>query len=334
MPLRIQPWLASLLLVVTALMGSACGDDNEPMPPANKPPSLTGPTVSDAQAAPGDVLTLTLAATDPEGDTLSYAWAQAPASPAGTFSSTTVASPTWTAPATGGTFTLQVTVSDGKGGSVQGSVDVNVQQQQQQNRPPTVAATITAPASLLAGTTGTFSITASDADGDALTYAWEQTSPATQGTWVGARTGSSAQWYSPAVGTQTTFTVSVSVTDGQSAPVVRTVTVPVTVPRYTADIQPVWTSTPCTGCHGASGGLSLAAASSYSNLVNVNANNAACNTLKRVTPGAPDDSVLVRKLEGTACGNRMPRNNATYFDNNPGLIVRVRSWILAGAAND
>ena len=30
----------------------------------------------------------------------------------------------------------------------------------------------------------------------------------------------------------------------------------------------------------------------------------------------------------------MPRNNPTYFDSRPGLLIRVRSWILAGAAND
>ena len=30
----------------------------------------------------------------------------------------------------------------------------------------------------------------------------------------------------------------------------------------------------------------------------------------------------------------MPQNNPTYFDSNPGLIIRVRSWILAGAADN
>jgi hypothetical protein len=315
-------------------MGAACGDETEPAPAINTPPALTGPTVAVTQASPGEAVTLTLEASDPDGDTLTYAWTQTPASPEGTFSSTTVASPTWTAPTVTGTqqFTLSVTVTDGKGGDVQGSVNVGVSGPPA-NQPPTVAATITAPSSLLAGATGDFSITASDPDGDTLTYTWEQQAPATQGTWVGDRTGSSAQWYSPVVGTQTSFTLNVSVTDGKSDPVVRTVTVPVTVPRYAADLQPVWNNV-CTSCHGSGGGLSLAAASSHSNLVDVTARAAACNTLSRVKPGAPDDSVLVRKLEGTMCGNRMPRNNPTYFSANPGLLVRVRSWILAGAAND
>ena len=54
----------------------------------------------------------------------------------------------------------------------------------------------------------------------------------------------------------------------------------------------------------------------------------------RVAPGAPDQSELIRKMTGTTCGDRMPRAEPTYFDANPGLVVRVRSWILAGALND
>jgi hypothetical protein len=30
----------------------------------------------------------------------------------------------------------------------------------------------------------------------------------------------------------------------------------------------------------------------------------------------------------------MPQNDQTYFANNPGLITRIRSWILAGALNN
>nr|WP_246357776.1 Ig-like domain-containing protein [Pyxidicoccus fallax] len=201
------------------------------------------------------------------------------------------------------------------------------------NRPPIVAATLDGPDSLLAGATGTFSITASDPDGDTLTYAWTQQAPSAKGTWVGSRTGSSAQWYSPAIGTRTSFTLKVSVTDGRSAPVVRSVTIPVTVPRYGTDIQPVWRDAGCTRCHPRSGGLNLSA-SSYTSLVGARANVAECNTLSRVSASKPGDSVLVRKLEGTACGSRMPRNNPTYFDQHPDLLVRVRSWVLAGALDD
>lgn len=201
------------------------------------------------------------------------------------------------------------------------------------NQPPTVSDTLSAPASLVAGTTGTFSVTADDPDGDTLTYTWKQVDPSPQGTWVGGTTGASAQWYSPAVATQTAFTFHVSVTDGVNPPVVRTVTLPVSVPRYAADVQTVWNSSQCTNCHGKAGNLNLAADTSHASLVN-NAARACGGTLPRVTPGDPEQSALIRKMEGTACGDRMPTGKPEYFDQHPGLNVLVRSWILAGAAND
>ncbi|HVG58671.1 MAG TPA: tandem-95 repeat protein [Hyalangium sp.] len=300
----------------------------------NSPPTIdSGPSASSTTVDEQQSITLSVTASDANGDSLTYAWTQtAPASPVGTFSSASVANPTWTAPnvTANGTYTLRVTISDGQGGSVQGSINITVQKV---NQPPVVSANITGPSTLVAGNTGTFSITASDPDGDTLTYAWSQTDPATpQGTFVGSTTGSSAQWYSPALGTQTSFTLSVSVTDGQSTPVVRTITLPVTVPRYAADIQTIWDGFPCTSCHGSSGNLSLGA-SSYTNLVNA-PSFGACVPGTRVIPGDPDASVLMRKISGTACGDRMPQSDPAYFDRNPGLLIRIRSWILAGAAND
>jgi hypothetical protein len=303
-----------------------------PIPPNHAPTITAGPSASASTVPEQQSVDLSVTAADEDNDTLSYLWSQvSPASPQGAFSSTSAANPTWTAPDVNANtvYTLRVTILDGRGGSVQGTVDVTVQKV---NRAPNVG-NISSPTTLRAGDTGSFSVTATDPDGDALTYAWTQTAPATQGTFVGGSTASSAQWYSPSVGAQTSFTLSVSVTDGQGEPVVRTVSVPVTVPRYT-DVQSIWsTSSLCTGCHGSAGGLNLGA-SSYANLVNVNTVNATCNTLKRVTPGDPNNSSLVRKLEGTTCGTRMPSNNPSHFTNNPGQLVRIRSWILAGASND
>lgn len=303
---------------------------------ANTSPTLTaGPSASATTINEQETVNLSVTASDAEGDPLTYAWSQtSPASPVGTFNSTSSATPTWTAPdvTANGTYTLQVTVTDGQGGSVSGTVNITVQKV---NRAPVVGASITGPSTLLAGNTGTFSISASDPDGDTLTYSWTQTDPATQGTFVGSSsTTSSAQWYSPVVASQTSFTLSVSVSDGQSTPVVRTITFPVTVPNYSSDVRGVWTLGGCTSCHGTSGGLDLTPANPAL-LVNVAAN-ASCSPTApaRVVPGDPDNSVLIRKMEGTSCGTRMPRNNTGYFINNPGLVVRVRSWILAGAPAD
>jgi hypothetical protein len=301
----------------------------------NTSPTLTaGPSASATTINEQETVNLSVTASDADGDPLTYAWSQtSPASPRGNFNSPSSATPIWTAPdvTASGTYTLQVTVTDDHGGSVSGTVNITVQKV---NQAPVVGANITGPNTLLAGSTGTFNISASDPDGDTLTYSWTQTDPATQGTFVGSTsTTSSAQWYSPVVGSQTSVTLSVRVSDGQSPPVDRTITFPVTVPNYSSDVRGVWTLGGCTSCHGTSGsgGLNLTPTTPTA-LVNVTAN-ASCSPAApaRVVPGDPDNSVLIRKMEGTSCGSRMPQNNPNYFITNPGLVVRVRSWILAGA---
>ena len=198
------------------------------------------------------------------------------------------------------------------------------------NLPPQVGP-IAGPATLVAGASGTFAVAATDAEGDPLTYAWSVTGAPTPGTWA-TPAASSSGWFSGAIGAAATAQLQVSVSDGVNPPVTQTIAVAVTVPRFT-DVVPIFSAS-CVSCHGNSGGLRLEPANAYAELVGVAASNAACTTLVRVAPGAPDQSELIRKMTGTTCGDRMPRAEPTYFDANPGLVVRVRSWILAGALND
>jgi len=72
---------------------------------------------------------------------------------------------------------------------------------------------------------------------------------------------------------------------------------------YETDIQPIFNAN-CAGCHGANGGLSLAAGASYGNLVDVVSQNYA--PALRVASGDPDASVLYNKVAGTGVfGNQM-----------------------------
>lgn len=201
------------------------------------------------------------------------------------------------------------------------------------NRPPTVSLALSPVGPVLPGQVVTATATATDPDGDTLTFDFDQLSPASPVGGFAILADNKITWTAPELAAATTFEISVTVSDGVNDAVVKTKSIQVAVPTFATDIQPIFTNN-CTGCHGGSGGLFLTAGQAYTNLVNVTGNNGACNTLKRIKPGAPDDSLLVRKISGTACGDRMPRSNPAFFVDNPGLITRIRSWVLAGALNN
>jgi hypothetical protein len=86
----------------------------------------------------------------------------------------------------------------------------------------------------------------------------------------------------------------------------------------------------CTQCHvGAAAplGLRLDEASAYAMLVN--APSAEVSSLNRVTPGDPDNSYLIQKLEGRAAvGGQMPLNQPPLP---AATIAVIRQWIANGA---
>lgn len=93
----------------------------------------------------------------------------------------------------------------------------------------------------------------------------------------------------------------------------------------------------CTQCHSdsgraAAGGLVLLEGRSYQALVGQASRQKAGATL--VVPGDPENSYLVRKLEGAPdiAGVRMPRSNGPFLT--AGQISIIRRWIELGAKND
>ncbi len=86
----------------------------------------------------------------------------------------------------------------------------------------------------------------------------------------------------------------------------------------------------CTACHAggaAPQGLRLDAANSFVMLVGVPSREA--SSVLRVSPGRPDDSYLIQKLEGhAAVGARMPFGGP-YLDD--ATIAIIRQWIANGA---
>ena len=104
------------------------------------------------------------------------------------------------------------------------------------------------------------------------------------------------------------------------------VRVPAPAPSYAAVIQPIWNAA-CTRCHGSDGGLSLSG-DAYDRIVNVASSQN--RNFKRIVPGDPDNSYILRKLEGcntAGCiGGSMPPGSRL---SNPEL-QQIRDWILGG----
>jgi hypothetical protein len=93
----------------------------------------------------------------------------------------------------------------------------------------------------------------------------------------------------------------------------------------------------CSGCHSGptSGnlpsGMNLSSANNSFNAL-VNVASIQVGSLNRVTPGDPDNSYLVQKLEGTAAvGGRMPQGGPFL---NQATIDMLRQWITDDALNN
>ncbi|RBQ11287.1 tandem-95 repeat protein, partial [Pedobacter miscanthi] len=181
--------------------------------PVNDVPVATAPAITTSEDTP---VSSTITASDVDGDVLSYAVTTAPAhgalvmNPDGTYTYTPE-------PNYNGDDTFTVTVSDGKGGTATVTVPVTI-------TPVNDVPVATAPAITTSEDTPVNGIiTASDIDGDALTFA-VTTAPA-HGTMVINPDGTYTYTPEPNYNGNDTFTVTVSDGKGGTA----TVTIPVTV---------------------------------------------------------------------------------------------------------
>lgn len=169
----------------------------------------TAPVISSVVASPGTTqtsgaVTITCTATDADGDTLSYGWSVT----GGTLQSSSGKQVTWTAPDTAGNYTISVLVTDGKGGQASSTVTVSITSPQNANKNPVIGSGPTAnPSTLKTGLQSTISVSASDLDGDTLSYSWSAS--------CGTYTGSGASILFTAPSSASTCTVSVVVSDGK-----------------------------------------------------------------------------------------------------------------------
>ena len=202
----------------------------------NAVPVIDSWTMSATSIVPGATITAVAIAHDPNpGDTITYAWSSGPAS--GGFSAPSAATTTWTAPVTEGDQTLLLTVTDNHGASTTASTVVHVSPSNGRgqadvsvrfNTWPAVTGLVATPGYVVLGSPTSVTVTASDVDGDAPSYAW--TSSCTSGSFS-STTAQSVAFTLPPGANDTSCDLIVTVSDGRGGSTTGQLTVPVGKPR-------------------------------------------------------------------------------------------------------
>lgn len=176
----------------------------------NQEPIIASLEAEPEWATPLDSVQVVCNASDPDGDELSYNWSASEGEVNGDEDTVT-----WTAPASEGSYSVAVVVTDGHGGEVMDYLAITVRV----NNPPTIGS-LTADAEW---TTFSGSVrvtcTASDPDGDHLSYNWTATAGNISGT------GAVVNWTAPQAAGEYDVTVVVKDDRGSSA----TKTLPISV---------------------------------------------------------------------------------------------------------
>jgi hypothetical protein len=188
---RQSKWLAFLIILFSAaLVIGGCSSSNHP-------PHISSLTASAQWVSLSGSCQLQCAASDPDGDELSYSWtASGDISGEGSVV-------TWTAPAALGNYTIGVKVTDGRGGEATAQLTVGVAT----NRPPVIDSLTSKYSQVKEGMVAQIECAAADPDGDELTYLWS----ASGGSITGE--GAVADWTAP--DKYGIYTINVEVLDGR-----------------------------------------------------------------------------------------------------------------------
>jgi hypothetical protein len=216
--------IALVMLTVVAMMGAACGPQETPPPTpgGNQPPVISSLVAENMQLYPSGNTEIQCIAQDADFDQLDFTWACT----GGSFSG---AGPIviWKAPPDYGTYTITVTVEDGKGGSAQRSLDITVGA----NQSPAISSLVADPSGMLYGGRTTITCIATDPDGDAVSYSWS----ASEGSISGV--DNKVTWVAPNKGGN--FNITVILSDGKGGETTGNIMVTVAAAAMTVTITPV-----------------------------------------------------------------------------------------------
>ena len=176
--------------------------------PTNAPPAVqAGP---DRTIPEGDTVTLTGTATDPDGDHLTYLWTHDQPALDIALDNATSVSTTFTAPevSSNTTVAFTLTATDTHNATASDRVEVTIAQV---NAPPAVQAG--PDRTIPEGDTVTLTGTATDPDGDHLTYLWTHDQPALEIAFANS-TAPSTTLTAPQVTSNTTLTLTLTADDG------------------------------------------------------------------------------------------------------------------------
>jgi hypothetical protein len=180
---------------------------------ANEPPVIEDLIEERTVANRAESIVVQCLASDPDGDKLTYLWSAT----GGSFSGSGPAV-AWMAPETLGTYTLNVEVSDGRGGEAARKQTIVVMA----NHSPIIESLTADSLSVLRGESVGIDCFATDADGDRLTYSWQ----ATEGKISGE--GDHIIWTTPNV--CATHTVTVTVMDERGSQTTQSIAIRVRKP--------------------------------------------------------------------------------------------------------
>lgn len=225
--------VAALLLIAGCGGGGGGGDDTIPIipdppdPSVNQAPVITslspqGTTTDPVRIQIDRTQQMVVAATDPDGDTLTYTWTVDNGRLIGTNTDYEFTSPSMSCSAI-----VTVEVDDGHNHKVSAKCyyavwkpDTPDPPDPEENDPPVIASVTADPSAVDVSGTSNVTATATDPDGDELTYTW-----VAAGGVVQSQTGNSAVWKAPETAGSCTMTVFVS--DGVNPAVSKAVAISV-----------------------------------------------------------------------------------------------------------